>query len=220
MDTRFILPAAVATAFHTFVLFGLTWEHPPKTVEVITRTFNLVPPPQSELELASESPANNDPNQGAAKGEPRVAPHIDEPPPMDGIGVQIEYQPVKPGPVDPGALTPGVFGDPLGHEGGSGPGNIASVINLDNHPRATAQVSPIYPGELKSRGIEGTVVVEFIVDETGHVTSPHVVRSSNSGFDEPTLRAVANWRFEPGRKNNKTVRYRMALPVDFKLGSE
>jgi protein TonB len=58
-------------------------------------------------------------------------------------------------------------------------------------------------------------MVEFVVDEAGHVLDPHVLRSSNPLFEAPTLRAVAKWRFEPGRKDGRVVRFRMAVPVEF-----
>jgi protein TonB len=43
------------------------------------------------------------------------------------------------------------------------------------------------------------------------------VRSSAQVFDEPTLRAVARWKFEPGRKDGRAVRFRMSVPVVFNV---
>jgi len=215
METRFILPVALAATFHTFVLFGVNWDHIPTPPITKIRTVILDPPPPPAPEEETPVVSNE---SGGPKGENRVPPQIDEPPPMDGPGIQVPYEPVHPGLVDPRAKIPTTWNNPF--DGGSGPGkgpNVISVIKLDNHPRATAQVPPLYPSEMKRQGIEGSVLVEFIVDETGHVTNPHVVKTSDPAFDEATLRAVANWRFEPGRKNNHTVRFRMALPVDFKL---
>jgi protein TonB len=63
-------------------------------------------------------------------------------------------------------------------------------------------------------------VVEFGVDEGGRVYDPRVVRSSDALFDEPTLEAVRQWRFEPGRRNGRIVRFRMMLPVEFHLDQE
>jgi protein TonB len=91
------------------------------------------------------------------------------------------------------------------------------IGNLDNHPRTTTQVSPVYPEEMKRQGIEGTVIVEFIVDESGRVTNPRVVKSDDPAFEAPTLRAVAGWRFEPGRKDGRRVSFKMAVPVSYKL---
>jgi protein TonB len=59
--------------------------------------------------------------------------------------------------------------------------------------------------------------VEFVVDEAGRVMHPFVVRSSRAGFEAPTLRAVEKWRFEPGKKDGRAVRFRMQIPVTFSL---
>ena len=61
--------------------------------------------------------------------------------------------------------------------------------------------------------------MEFVVDEAGRVLDPHVVRSNDPVFEAPTLRAVAKWRFEPGRKNGQVVRFRMSVPVAFAVNS-
>jgi protein TonB len=66
-------------------------------------------------------------------------------------------------------------------------------------------------------GLGGEVWVEFALDEAGRVLRARVVRSSDPMFDEPTLRAVAKWRFEPGRKNGRPVSFRMVAPVNYRL---
>ena len=46
---------------------------------------------------------------------------------------------------------------------------------------------------------------------------PRVVSSSDRVFEENALRAVAKWQFEPGRRNGQVVRFRMSVPIVFKL---
>jgi periplasmic protein TonB len=99
---------------------------------------------------------------------------------------------------------------------GMGPG-IIGVDQLDNTPRAVFQRPPSYPYQAKIDGLSGEVVVEFIVDYNGRVMNPHVVSSTHPAFEEPTLRAISQWRFEPGRRNGNTVRFRMRMPVEFHL---
>jgi protein TonB len=96
-------------------------------------------------------------------------------------------------------------------------GDVVSSIHLDNTPRARFQASPVYPFEARRTGTPGEVHVEFVVDERGRVTDPRVVHSSNRMFDESTLRAVAKWQFEPGRRHGKPVKFRMTVPVMFNL---
>ena len=78
-------------------------------------------------------------------------------------------------------------------------------------------MAPVYPFDAKRNGLTGEVFVEFTVDEEGAVISPRVVRSSDRIFEDATLRAVSRWRFEPGRRANQIVRFRMAVPVVFNL---
>jgi periplasmic protein TonB len=96
-------------------------------------------------------------------------------------------------------------------------GDVIPSTYLDNTPRTRFQASPAYPFGAKQSGITGEVHVEFVVDERGRVSDPRVVYSSNRIFDEPTLRAVAKWQFEPGRRDGKAVKFRMTVPVMFNL---
>ncbi|MBS0663516.1 MAG: energy transducer TonB [Verrucomicrobia bacterium] len=101
---------------------------------------------------------------------------------------------------------------------GAGPGGgVESVDGLDRVPRTRLQASPVYPYEARKDGRGGEVIVAFTVDEQGRVVNPVVVRSTDPAFEGPTLRAVARWRFEPGRKNGRVVRFRLAVPVQFAL---
>jgi outer membrane biosynthesis protein TonB len=38
-----------------------------------------------------------------------------------------------------------------------------------------------------------------------------------SGFADAALRAVARWKFEPGLKNGRHVRFRMSVPIMFRI---
>ena len=79
-------------------------------------------------------------------------------------------------------------------------------------------MSPAYPSALKNSGAEGVGMVEFDVDTKGRVVSARVRQSSDRAFEEPTFRAVLNWRFAPGRKDGRAVLFRMVIRVNFKLG--
>ena len=47
-----------------------------------------------------------------------------------------------------------------------------------------------------------------------------VVESSDRVFEEAAVRAVAKWRFEPGRRDGRVVRFRMAVPIVFALNAD
>lgn len=107
-------------------------------------------------------------------------------------------------------------GDPNGELRFVGPTVITSGM-LDNDPRYRARPAPDYPFSARQGGLEGEVVVEFDVDATGRVAAARVLRSTDRLFEEPAMRAVLKWRFEPGKKNGRAVAFRMAVPIVFSL---
>ena len=75
-----------------------------------------------------------------------------------------------------------------------------------------------YPAAAKEKGVEGLVVLTFIVREEGKVDSVEVLRGIGGGCDEEAVRLVKNsgvWT--PGKIEGKGVPVRMRLPVQFKL---
>lgn len=75
-----------------------------------------------------------------------------------------------------------------------------------------------YPKKAKRAGIEGQVVVGFIVDKDGSVTDVTVAKGVDPLLDEEAMRAVRlmpKWR--PGMMNGKPVKTKFNLPVRFKL---
>lgn len=76
-----------------------------------------------------------------------------------------------------------------------------------------------YPEMARRAGIEGKVVVQFIVNEDGTVEEPRVIRGIGGGCDEEALRAVSEAKFKPGRQRGEAVRVQYSLPVLFRLQS-
>lgn len=74
-----------------------------------------------------------------------------------------------------------------------------------------------YPRAAKLAGIEGTVIVEFVVDTDGSVTNAKVTRSIGGGCDEEALEAVEKLTFTPGLQRGIAVKVRYRLPVIFRL---
>lgn len=220
MHTRFVVPVMVATALHALVFVGseravrapITKPRPVTTMieEVIFAQKEDVTPERMAGDGAEASPA---------KGNPEVArPTLDEPPPKAPLGEAFEIVAVKlPPSAGVAKIVPGVYGDPNGVGEALAGRPVVDYTMLDNSPRARAQAAPIYPGEARRQGRSGEVLVEFVVDEEGRVLNPRVVRSSDAVFESATLNAVSKWRFEPGRKGGKPVRFRMAAPVRFGL---
>lgn len=76
-----------------------------------------------------------------------------------------------------------------------------------------------YPEMARKAGIEGRVIVQFVVDEKGNVIMLKVVRSVGGGLDEAAVSAIQKLKFSPGMQRGRPVRVQMTLPVVFKLNS-
>lgn len=74
-----------------------------------------------------------------------------------------------------------------------------------------------YPEIARIAGIEGRVIVKFVIDEQGRVINPQVIRGIGGGCDEEALRAVRKIEFVPGRQRGIPVKVSYTLPVVFKI---
>lgn len=74
-----------------------------------------------------------------------------------------------------------------------------------------------YPEEAMLAGIEGRLVLSFVVETTGHTTAVEVVERLHPACDSAAVRALRKTRFVPGRQNGDVIPVRMRLPVRFKL---
>lgn len=220
MKKRFMIPAAVAMALHAILLFGFRTARP-GLIRQSPLDPPATPPPFDAVQIELPSDRDN-PAAPAPQGEINAArPDLPPLPVRDPIAEIPMPSPLpSPRPIHTtNRLSIDPIGDPAGAIDGIGPGGPGPISStwLDNPPRTRSQLAPVYPYEAQIAGRKGDVMVEFVVDETGHVLNPCVVRSNDPVFEEPTLRAVAKWRFEPGRKGGRVVRFRMAVPVEFSV---
>lgn len=75
-----------------------------------------------------------------------------------------------------------------------------------------------YPEEAKERGIEGTVVMAFIVNSEGTISNIETLRGIGGGCDQEAMRVIQNApKWTPGQLGGKAVRVRMRLPLRFIL---
>lgn len=74
-----------------------------------------------------------------------------------------------------------------------------------------------YPEIARLAGLEGRVIVQFVIDEQGRVSEAIIIRSQGASLDEEALRVVRSAMFEPGRQRGKAVKVRMSIPITFRL---
>ena len=75
-----------------------------------------------------------------------------------------------------------------------------------------------YPVEAVREGIQGRVMVDFVIEKDGKVTDVRVVKGVSEELDAEAVRVVAaSPKWKPGRVNGNRVRTSLTIPVEFKL---
>lgn len=112
-----------------------------------------------------------------------------------------------------------------GVEGGLGTGITPSSDQVflesvvEERPEVLSAPVPQYPELLRQAGIQGTVLLEGIVDTLGRVeqNSIKVVSSPNPGFNQAAITVMQKALFRPARVHGRAVRVLIRLPIVFKL---
>lgn len=75
-----------------------------------------------------------------------------------------------------------------------------------------------YPVVAQENGVQGRVVVSFVVERDGSITDVQVARSVDPSLDREAQRVVRNMpRWIPGKQNGQAVRVKYNVPVAFRL---
>jgi TonB family protein len=87
-------------------------------------------------------------------------------------------------------------------------------------PQIVQKAAPVYPASARDNKIEGTVIVNTVIDEQGNVQDPKVATSSgNEDLDQAALDAVSQWTFRPATLDGKPVAVFYTLTIRFALDS-
>lgn len=77
-----------------------------------------------------------------------------------------------------------------------------------------------YPAEALAAGIEGRVTTIFIVERDGTISNVQVLRGVEPSLDAEALRVIRSMpTWKPGYQNDKPVRTRYTMPVNFRIQS-
>jgi protein TonB len=120
-------------------------------------------------------------------------------------------------------------GDPAGVEGGVVGGTVGGVIggvlggtgtgpvmDYDQPPRPIKLTKPVYPTEAFVKKIEGTPVVEILIDTEGRVIRARIIQSVPM-LDAAAIETVKQWRFMPAIKGGRPVPTIATAPVRFQI---
>jgi protein TonB len=220
------LPAAVAA--HALVLgavaVGQLWAVDP------VRDVVLVPPLVVHL---PPLPGGGDGNP-ARRNAGRAAPtRIRQNQVVQPGGVPEEVpKAANPEPSFGVAPVPGTEG--LGEGPGTGPGTGdgpgGTGVDAVVPPEATMRVSgavqapvaisrsaPRYPEVARKARVQGTVLVEAIIDPAGNVVDARVLSDIGMGCGQAALDAIRSWKYEPATLNGRPVRVYLTVTVSFRL---
>jgi len=213
---RYKWPVIVAAGLHGALFIGFPQARIVKELKALPAPLLDFPPEVIQVQ-DPEMVANTETNPTTSSP---ALPALVEPPPLltDKPVVTVplrENAALRP--IDPGLkIRPESNGGPFG-PGEITLGTIARPTDLDRVPRATAQMPPDYPSDLRRTSVTGSVTVEFDVDPSGRVIRASAVRFTHREFVDPAVRAVLRWHFEPGKRNGRAVPFRMMIPIEFGL---
>jgi len=126
--------------------------------------------------------------------KPKPPPPPDEPPP-DMPEPSFDNSDVSIG-VDMGAVEARVDLNVGGVGGFSSDGEYLPIV----------KVAPVYPRRAQTRGIEGHVLLEFVVTKTGAVRDPVVIEASPPGiFDRAAVQAALKFKYKPKVVNGEPI---------------
>ena len=89
-------------------------------------------------------------------------------------------------------------------------GNVALMSYLNSNTK--------YPVVAQENGVQGRVIISFVVERDGSISDVKVARSVDPSLDREAQRVVKSMpRWTPGKQNGQTVRVKYTVPVVFRL---
>jgi protein TonB len=78
-----------------------------------------------------------------------------------------------------------------------------------------SSVAPVYPILAKNQHVSGNVVIDALIDETGHVTTAKVI-SGPALLHQAALAAVRQWKYQPASLDGKPVSMHLSVTLQFR----
>jgi TonB family protein len=86
-------------------------------------------------------------------------------------------------------------------------------------PKLIKKVDPVYPEEARKKGVQGVVILEAKIDESGRVMDAMILRSVPE-LDQAAIDAIRQWVYEPMLINGNPVKALFTVTVRFQLGEK
>jgi protein TonB len=220
-----VLPFSIAVhaaGALAFFIIPIAAEEAPPAPQPMSSALNIiearpVPPPPAPPSMTRPV---------AARGNPDAAP-------LEAPSSIEQERPVEP--VDPAAFAPGggvgtVDGLPGGIDfGGAAPPPAAAPPSPPppvrqvfrpggeiREPKKIFHVPPVYPAIAVSSGVQGVVILEATISETGTIENVRVLRS-HPLLERAAVEAVKRWRYTATRLNGQPVPILITVTVNFTI---
>ena len=94
-------------------------------------------------------------------------------------------------------------------------GDTPMDVSHQGVPELIKRVDPVYPAEAVSKEIEGTVIMEVVVDTQGNVSGVKVTGGAHKILNDAAVQAVKQWKYQPYLVNGKAKPVKFTVVLDF-----
>jgi TonB family protein len=91
------------------------------------------------------------------------------------------------------------------------------VVEGVSRPEKISGEPPRYTEIARKAGVQGTVIVEAVIDEHGNVTNTRILQGLPLGLSMSALETLKTWRFEPAVFEGRSVKVYYTLTVNFRV---
>jgi protein TonB len=200
----------------------------PNGSQELMGNFEILPPEVVEA-ITGGAPVTNTDNGSYRIVTDRNATPLTNDPPRTDLPLNPDGQTAGNG-TDP--LNAGTGGGPVGEPGGM-PAELLEeepqfyptvVEQMPSFPGGSDAMKSYlanalhYPENARSMGVEGKVVVSFVVDTDGEIIHIKVEHAMGYGCDDEALRVISRMpKWIPGKQNGKARAVKLILPIRFNL---
>ncbi len=213
-DRRLKQALCVTAALHLALLAVVLPKEPERPQLKPERATTLV---LEDYRIERKPPPPEPPKPPKPPKRTAVSIPMPEPPPVEPL---VEIEPVAPEPPPlpaapvflppaPPAPTP-----PPPPEPSPQPVRVGAGVEL---PERTIFVEPRYSEMARKVRLEGTVILDTVIDRTGQIRDVVVLRGLPMGLTEEAIRAVSQWRFEAPMMAGMPVELAYVVTVRFQL---
>jgi protein TonB len=78
------------------------------------------------------------------------------------------------------------------------------------------RVPPVYPALARGQHVSGDVLIDALIDPTGHVTTMKII-SGPTLLHQAAMDALRQWKYQPATLDDKPVQMHLTVTVQFRL---